>query len=168
MVPGSLGYMLLPTMLVVCILSIVRKKVSLLWLIYPCTMGEPQDLTRPPYVWWICLGCTFPSKIMNVLPRYPWNFYYFMGYPWSLMWCTVFFLTSGSSLPCGSEVIIIFGFSKRFLLSFWLFFLGGGFAWACSWRNGFSCLGKPRVCNITAWNEGPPLLIWVTRPYWTP
>ena len=53
-----LGSMSLPNLLVVCLCSSVMKKVfigytciSWLWLIYPCSMGEPQGLTGPPYVY---------------------------------------------------------------------------------------------------------------------
>ena len=78
MVAGRLDSLLLPTLLVICLCSIIRKMVlngnpciPWLWLIYPCSMGKPQDLTGTPYVRYICLGYTFSSKILKGLPRSP-------------------------------------------------------------------------------------------------
>ena len=74
-----LGYLLPSTMLVVFLCSIVSKNfltvphcIPWLWMIYPWCVGEPEDLIRPPYVWWIRLGCPFSSKIMKGIPRSPW------------------------------------------------------------------------------------------------
>ena len=57
MVAGRLGSLLLPTLLVICLCSIVRQNVRTgntyipcLWLIYLWSVGEQQDLTRPPYI----------------------------------------------------------------------------------------------------------------------
>ena len=78
MVAGRLGSLLLSTLLLVCICSIVRQKFldgppCIPWscLIYPCSVGEPQDLSGPPYVRCLFMGCPLSSKIPRGLPRYP-------------------------------------------------------------------------------------------------
>ena len=88
MVAGRLCSLLLPTLLVVCLCSISSLKVltgppciSWLLLIYPCYVGEPQDLIGILYFWWLCPGCPFSSKIQKGLPRYPRKKLYFMGCP---------------------------------------------------------------------------------------
>ena len=93
-----LGYLVLPNLLVVRPCYIVRKKfltgpqcIPWLWLIHPCSVGEPQDLTGPPYIQWFCLGYLFSSKKTKGLPRYLWWVLYFIGCPWYVMWCTVFY-----------------------------------------------------------------------------
>ena len=112
-VSGRLGYLLLPTLLVVCLWSIIRRKVITgtpcipwFYLIYPWSLDEPQDLTGPPYARWLCLVFPFYFKILNILPGSPWQILYFLGCPCSVMWCTVFFLNSGSSLLGGIVVYL--------------------------------------------------------------
>ena len=136
MVSVKFYFMLLPSLLVVCLCSIVRWKVlsglpyiHWLWLIYPFSVCEPHDLSGPPYIRWLCLVCLFSFKIMKGLPRSPWNFVCLVELPCSVMWCTVFFLTSVSSLPCGSGLICNFLFFQEFIPFFIILLLVRTFAW---------------------------------------
>ena len=78
-VSGKLGSLLLPIIFVVCLFSVVSKKflngspcLPWLWLIYPWSVGEPQDLTEPPYVQCLCMDWPFYSKVPKGLPSSPW------------------------------------------------------------------------------------------------
>ena len=77
-VSGRLGFMSLPTLLVICLYSIVRQKVFtgtpfFPWfqLIYPCSMGELQGLTWPPYVQWLHMRCPCYLNRLKGLPGSP-------------------------------------------------------------------------------------------------
>ena len=128
---GRLDYLLLPTLLVVCLCSILRKKVLTgptcipwLWLVYPFSMVEPQEFTRPGLP--MSDGCVLAVPSLKKYWRsslgLPTNFLFDgISMICNMVYC--FYLTSGSSFPSGSAVNVPFDFSNRLILSFWFFFL---------------------------------------------
>ena len=70
-VPGTLGSLLLSTVVVVCLCYIVRQKfltgtsyIPWLWMIYLCSMVEPPEITGPLYIQCIHMGYLCTLKIL--------------------------------------------------------------------------------------------------------
>ena len=97
LVAGRLLSMLLATLSVVFICSIVRQNalnrnlcIPWLFIIYPLSVGEIQDLTGPPYVRWLCLVFIFSLKYLRAYLGLSGDFFYLRVCSCSAMSCPNF------------------------------------------------------------------------------